>query len=74
MRDRRGSLLQASLLRLVRRRAWSHAALVLRDFGHDETDEILASLGEDAEDIESLLGYAEDTAGGIMAPEYYAPS
>lgn len=145
MRDRRGSLLQASLRRLVRRGAWGHAqrllekshpadiaqvldrlteadrkavfdligsheeraevlcllqfsaradlvvelepgtagqilrnmsaddaADILRELPRERVDEILASLGESGADIESLLGYPEDTAGAIMSPEYFA--
>jgi len=145
MQDRRGNLLQASLLRLVRRGAWGHAgrllekshpadvaqvldrltaadrkavfnlirspedraevvslieftaradlfvglepevaagivgqmttddaADLLREIPRETADEILACMGEQAEDVEKLLGYPEETAGAIMAPEFLA--
>ena len=145
MPDRRGNLLQASLLRLVRRGAWGHAgrllekshpadiahvldrltesdrravfdlirgndtradvlallefaaradllsgveaevaaeivkrmspddaALVLRELPKEIGDEILAALGEVAEDVEALLDHPEDSAGAIMSPEYFS--
>ncbi len=147
MRDRRGSLLQVSLFRLVRRGAWGHArrllekshpadiaqvldrttqtdrkaafdlirshqeraevlsllqfearadivlglepasaaqimshmsaddaADILRELPRERADEIMSALGEAGADIESLLRYPEDTAGAIMAPEYFALS
>lgn len=147
MRDRRGSLLQASLLRLVRRGAWGHArrllekshpadiaqvldrltetdrkavfdlirtneersevlsllqfaaradlvvglepdragqillhmsaddaADILRELPRERSDEVMTTLGDSGADIESLLGYPEDTAGAIMSPEYFALS
>ncbi|MFQ5515345.1 MAG: magnesium transporter [Myxococcota bacterium] len=147
MRDRRGSVLEASLLRLVRRGAWANArklldkshpadtarvldrlpsterkavfdlirsdeeraevlcllqftagadllaeaepeaagrivghmtpddaANLLRQLPRETTDGILSTLGNDAEAIERLLGYGEDTAGAIMSPEFFALS
>jgi len=48
------------------------AALLLRELPRDQTDEILGCLGDDALEVEKLLGYAEDTAGAIMSPEFFA--
>jgi len=48
------------------------AADILRELEREKSDAILACLGERGEDIESLLGYSEDTAGAIMTPEYFA--
>jgi len=50
------------------------AALLLRELPREQTDAILAELGDQAEDVEALLVYAEDTAGGIMSPDYFALS
>ncbi len=60
--------------RIVRHMTPDDAANVLRELPREQTDEILAMLGDHAEDIESLLGYREDTAGAIMSPEYLALS
>ena len=50
------------------------AALLLRELPREQTDAILAELGDQAEDVEALLVYTEDTAGGIMSPDYFALS
>lgn len=47
------------------------AADVLADLPEDVAQRILPHL-EDAADLEELLGYAEDTAGGIMGTEFVA--
>ncbi len=47
------------------------AADVLADLPEDVAQEVLTTL-EDAEEVQELLGYEEDTAGGIMAREYVA--
>ena len=47
------------------------AADVLADLPEEVAQEVLPTL-EDAEDVQELLGYEEDTAGGIMAREYVA--
>lgn len=145
MQDRRGRVLQASLLRLVRRAAWGHArkllekshpadiadtldrltepdrkaafeligsaetraevlallefaarahllggldpaaaggilvrmtpddaADVMRELPREQADLILEQMGEEAAEVEGLLGYVEDTAGAIMSPDYLA--
>jgi magnesium transporter len=145
MEQSRGSLLQASLLRFVRRGAWSHAgrllekshpadvayvldrvaltdreavfallrtpemrgdvlsllqfatradllagldpevagqivkhmppddaAETLRELPQERSEEILSSLGEGAEELETLLEYPESTAGAIMSPKLLA--
>jgi magnesium transporter len=48
------------------------AADVLRELPRDHSDQILEHMGEANREVESLLGYAEDTAGAIMSPEYFA--
>lgn len=48
------------------------AALLLRELPRDQSDEILSQLGDDAAEVEKLLEYAEDTAGAIMSPEFFA--
>lgn len=45
------------------------AADILADLPDEVAQSVLPSL-EDAEDVGELLGYEEDTAGGIMAREY----
>jgi len=49
------------------------AADLLADLPPDKAPEVLASL-QDAETVAGLLGYGEETAGGIMATEYVAVS
>ena len=58
--------------RIVRLMSKDDAALLLREMPRERADDILANLGDDAEEIDSLLGYAEETAGGIMSPEFLA--
>jgi magnesium transporter len=48
------------------------AADVLRELPRDEADAIIGSLGERADEIESLLQYPEGIAGAIMVPDYFA--
>ncbi len=47
------------------------AADVLADLPHAVAQQVLPQL-EDSEDVQELLGYPEDTAGGIMGTEYVA--
>jgi magnesium transporter len=47
------------------------AADVLADLPEEIARQVLPGL-EDAEDVQELLGYEEDTAGGIMGTEYVA--
>lgn len=47
------------------------AADVLADLPEEVARQVLPGL-EDADDVRELLGYEEDTAGGIMATEYVA--
>ena len=47
------------------------AADVLADIDEDRADDVLTRL-EDADDVEALLRYAEDTAGGLMGTELVA--
>jgi magnesium transporter len=47
------------------------AADVLADMDEARADSVLTQL-EDADDVEALLRYGEDTAGGLMGTEYVA--
>lgn len=58
--------------RLVSRMAPDEAAALLREIPRQSSDEILGALGDGAEEIESLLGYTDETAGAIMSTEYVA--
>ncbi|MEM7789238.1 MAG: magnesium transporter [Bacteroidota bacterium] len=44
---------------------------VLADVDEEQVDDVLVQL-EDAQDVEALLSYGEDTAGGLMATEVVA--
>jgi len=57
---------------IVRHMPVDDAAETLRDLPEERSEEILSSLGEGAEQIESLLEYAESTAGAIMSPKLLA--
>ena len=49
------------------------AADLVGDLDQDTRDEILAHMErEDAEEVQELLGYPEDSAGGIMTTEFIA--
>jgi magnesium transporter len=58
--------------RIVRHMSTDDASALLRELPRDRTDQILAALGEEAEDVESLLAYPEGTAGALMSPDYLA--
>lgn len=58
--------------RILEEMSTDDAALVLRDMRRDQADAVLAAMGEQAQDVEVLLDYPEDTAGSIMAPEAIA--
>ena len=58
--------------RIVSHMPVDDAADVMRELPRAHSDAILASLGEGAEEIESLLDYPDETAGAIMSPEYLA--
>lgn len=68
---------------IVRRLAPQEAADILDDLEHDDVADILGRLEEqqlrqilarfepqDADQVEELLGYDENTAGGIMSPDF----
>ena len=47
------------------------AADLVADLSEESRDEILALMErEEAAEVQELLGYPEDTAGGIMTPEF----
>jgi magnesium transporter len=56
--------------RLIGRMPPDDAAYLLREISRERADQILGAMGEGADEVESLLVYAEDTAGAIMSPEY----
>ncbi len=58
--------------RIIRQMTPDDAASFLRQLPREWTDEVLATLGDAAEDVESLLGYGDDTAGAIMSPDFFA--
>jgi magnesium transporter len=60
--------------RLLGQMSTDDAAVILRELSREQTEAILSAMGEGAADVESLLGYVEDTAGAIMSPEYFALS
>jgi magnesium transporter len=59
---------------IVRHMPLDDAAEALRELPEARSEEILSSLGEGAEEIESLLEYPESTAGAIMSPKLLALS
>jgi magnesium transporter len=51
------------------------AADIIRDLPYEKAETLLRLMGvEDAAEIRSLLGYREDTAGGMMTTQYVAMS
>ncbi len=67
-----GELAPEVIGRILQHMSPDDAALLLRELPRDEADEVLLAMGELADDVESLLGYAEDTAGAIMTPDFFA--
>ena len=61
----------ADLVALIDPLATDDQADVLADVDVTQADDVLVQL-EDAHDVEALLSYGEDTAGGIMATEVVA--
>ncbi len=59
------------LTRLIDELDTDDAVDVLSELPDDVALQVLPEL-EDAEDLQALLGYSEDSAGGIMATEYVA--
>ena len=61
------------LLAIVHEMADDDSALFIRSLSEDLAEEILTDLkDEQSEDVEKLLGYDEDTAGGIMSTEVFS--
>ena len=69
-----GGLEPALAGQILRHMSSDDAAEVLRELPRELADQILVELGDGAGEIESLLGYTEDTAGAIMSPQYFALS
>jgi magnesium transporter len=61
----------ADAARILREMAPDDMADILADLGADHVAAILGSI-EESEEVEDLMRYADDTAGGIMIPEYLA--
>lgn len=59
------------LVQLIDRLDTDDQADVLADVDLDQVDQVLVQL-EDASDVEALLSYGDDTAGGLMGTEYVA--
>jgi magnesium transporter len=62
----------AALARIVAQMSPDDAAELLRELPREQADQVLQALGERAEGVESLLGYAEQTAGALMSTEFFA--
>jgi magnesium transporter len=62
----------AALARMVAQMSPDDAAELLRELPREQADQVLQALGERAEGVESLLGYAEQTAGALMSTEFFA--
>ncbi len=61
------------LISLVQQMADDDSAELIRNLPADLAEQILDKLhGEQSEDVEQLLGYAEDTAGGIMSTDVFS--
>lgn len=61
------------LISLVQLMADDDSAELLRGLPEDFAEEILSALHRDqSDDVEQLLGYDEDTAGGIMSTDVFA--
>ncbi len=61
------------LISLVQQMADDDSAELIRSLPEDLAEDILAALHEDqSEDVEQLLGYDEDTAGGIMSTDVFS--
>ena len=56
---------------ILREMAADDAADIIADLSPEQAQRVLASL-DDAEQVEELLTYGEDTAGGIMLPDFVA--
>ncbi len=61
------------LISIVQEMADDDSAELIRNLPEELADEILSALhGELSEDVEQLLGYDEDTAGGIMSTDVFS--
>lgn len=61
------------LISLVQLMADDDSAELIRSLPEELADSILSALhGDQSEDVEQLLGYEEDTAGGIMSTDVFA--
>lgn len=61
------------LVAIVHEMADDDSAVFIRSLPEDFAEEILAKLHDDqSEDVEHLLGYDEDTAGGIMSTDVFS--
>ena len=61
------------LISIVQQMADDDSALLIRNLPEELAAVILDALhGEQSKDVEHLLGYDEDTAGGIMSPDVFS--
>jgi len=63
-------LTRAKATSILRAMATDDAADLLGELSPEETREFLRLIGEEGEELQGLLRYPEDTAGGIMTTEY----
>jgi magnesium transporter len=66
-----GPMTPTDAARIMREMAPDDMADILADLDPDHAAAILGSL-EESEEVEDLMRYADDSAGGIMIPEYLA--
>lgn len=72
-RDLLASLSKDEVLRLVSLMDRDDAADLLGHLSEDESKEILAAMvREDSEEVADLMGYPDDSAGGLMSSDYFA--
>ncbi len=68
-----GMLEKDLLISIVHKMADDDSAVFIRSLPEPLAEEILAELHDDqSEDVEHLLGYDEDTAGGIMSTDVFS--
>ena len=69
-----GSMDQAKLVPVMEAMPNDDVADLLNDLPDETADGLLKLMKEDSDEVEHLMGYAADTAGGIMNPDFIALS
>jgi len=65
--------LEAENLAPKTQRVYAEAADLLGDLPEERREQLIAKMeADEAEDVEELLGYEDDTAGGLMTTEFVA--